>query len=106
LIPELNGVVLDREGEQVVYSATKGGGGGPFGDEAPGRLRSAAATRMVMLTRMAHYRPLSEAVWLGTTWFGRALRRGVVSAQARVAPQLHAGRCFGGYGWYDLHAAM
>jgi FkbM family methyltransferase len=104
-LAELDGTVLDGEGDTVMYSAATSASG-PFGDEAPGRWRRTTGIVPVMMGRLAQYHLLSEDGWFPSTRLGRRLREQARSLQADHAPHLHAGRYLGGYGWYDLHAAM
>jgi FkbM family methyltransferase len=104
-IAELDGTVLDREGQPVVFSAGTSASG-PFGDEAPGRWRHAWSVTPMMFGRLLHYHALADAGWFPSTRVGRTLREKARSLQSDVSPRLHAGRYLGGYGLYDLHAAL
>jgi FkbM family methyltransferase len=104
-ISKLDGTVLDREGETVVYSHAAHSSG-PFGDEAPGPWRRAGSIVPIMLGRLAYFHLLGEAGWFPSTRLGRSMREGAMSWQRNHAPELHAGRYLGGSGWYDLHAVM
>jgi FkbM family methyltransferase len=107
---ELDGAVLDREGTPAVYSYSPGTVvSGPFGEEARGRWRG-ISVMPEMVGRLAQYHAFSEGGWFPSTRIGGSLRRGTISLQSQVAPQLHIGQrfggCLGGTGWFDLHAAM
>lgn len=101
----LDGAFLDQEGEPVVYHHAEWTSG-PFGDEAPGRWRGALSVTPWMLGRCAQHHLLAEAGWFPSTRLGRGVRGHVRRLATTQVPDLHLGRQFGGYEWYDIHASM